>query len=335
MQTKKLGCVYAGADVGARSVVVVFEREHDRLREQFEITNDPAGHRALIKRLRKHGATIRFCIESTGVYGLELACAVHGAGIEIMVANPRAVSDFAKALLQRSKTDSVDAQMILQFLLRMPFVAWTPPEATRFELRAIMRRVGALKENQTQEKNRLHVASRTSQMTSAIRKDLAASLRQLKQRIRSLETAALDVVKNDPELLRAFMHLISTKGIAKVAALQILSEICLLAPSMTARQWVAHAGLDPREYSSGTSVQRRPRISRVGNAHLRAALYLPALGALTRDPNVRAFYLSLVDRGKPKMQAVVAVMRKLLHSIYGMLRTDTDFDGARFYPAAA
>lgn len=172
-------------------------------------------------------------------------------------------------------------------------------------------------------------------MTSAIRKDLAASLRQLQQRIRSLEAAALDVVKSNPELLRAFTHLISTKGIATVAALHILSEICLLPPEMTARQWVAHAGLDPREHSSGTSIQRRPCISRVGNAHLRAALFLPALGALTRDPNVRAFYLSLVGRGKPKMHAVVAVMRKLLHSIYGMLRTDTDFDGTRFYPIAA
>lgn len=152
MQTKKCGYVYAGADVGARSVVVALEREHDRLREQFEITNDGTGHRALIKTLRKHGTTIRFCIESTGIYGLELACALHTAGIEVMVANPRAVSDFAKALLQRTKTDNVDAQMILQFLLRMPFVPWKPPEATRFELRAIMRRVASLKEAQTQRK---------------------------------------------------------------------------------------------------------------------------------------------------------------------------------------
>jgi len=100
---------------------------------------------------------------------------------------------------------------------------------------------------------------------------------------------------------------------------------------MTARQWVAHAGLDPRHHESGTSVHKPTRISRAGNRYLRSALFMPALVATQHDPNIRAFYQKLVDHGKTKMQAIVAVMRKLLHALHGMLRTDSDFVGEKFF----
>ena len=102
-------------------------------------------------------------------------------------------------------------------------------------------------------------------------------------------------------------------------------QVSRLAPDMTARQWVAHAGLDPRHHDSGTSIHKPARISRAGNRYLRAALFMPALVATQHDPNIRAFYQKLVDRGKTKMQAIVAVMRKLLHALHGMLHTDSDF----------
>jgi transposase len=97
---------------------------------------------------------------------------------------------------------------------------------------------------------------------------------------------------------------------------------------------VAHAGLDPRPYESGTSVHRPRRISKVGNRHLRAALYTPALVAIQHQPNVKAFYDKLIAAGKKPMQAVVAVMRKLLHAIWGMLKHDQDFDGNKFFKIA-
>ena len=100
---------------------------------------------------------------------------------------------------------------------------------------------------------------------------------------------------------------------------------------LTARQWVAHAGLDPRHHDSATSIHKPARISRAGNRYLRAALFMPALVATQHDPNIRAFYHKLVDRGKTKMQAIVAVMRKLLHALHGMLHTDSDFVGEKFY----
>jgi transposase len=96
----------------------------------------------------------------------------------------------------------------------------------------------------------------------------------------------------------------------------------VLPDAMTVRQWVAHAGLDPRAHQSGTSVDKPARISKVGNAHSRRALFMPALVAVQHDRHGRAFFDKLVARGKTPLQAYVAVMRKLLHAIYGMFTRD-------------
>ena len=248
-----------------------------------------------------------------------------------MVANPRAIADFAKALLQRSKTDQLDAEVMLEFARRMPFVAWRPPSSPQLDLRALMRRITGLKLVSQQEKNRLHSVSQSAEITPLVRKDIQSHLVQLERHIEKLEHQAETIVQADRELVRQFCHLVSVRGIARVSALHLLAELVVLAPDMTARQWVAHAGLDPRHHESGTSVHKPTRISRAGNRYLRSALFMPALVATQHDPNIRAFYQKLVDHGKTKMQAIVAVMRKLLHALHGMLRTDSDFVGEKFF----
>jgi len=123
--------------------------------------------------------------------------------------------------------------------------------------------------------------------------------------------------------------------VGSVSAIQVLAELAMLSEDRDVRQWVAFAGLDPREYSSGTSVRKHTRISKVGNRHLRHALYMPALVASRHEPHLRGFYQRLLTRGK-KRQALVAVARKLLHAIYGMFRSGQPYDGPRVFvlPAA-
>ena len=297
-----------------------------------EFLNTAVGHEGLIQWLSKSATAVQVCIEATGLYSLDLALALHRAeGIEVMVANPRAIADFAKALLQRSKTDQLDAEVMLEFARRMPFVAWQPPSSPQLDLRALMRRITGLKLVSQQEKNRLHSVSQSAEITPLVRKDIQSHLVQLERHIEKLEHQAETIVQADRELARQFCHLVSVRGIARVSALHLLAELVVLAPDMTARQWVAHAGLDPRHHESGTSVHKPTRISRAGNRYLRSALFMPALVATQHDPNIRAFYQKLVDRGKTKMQAIVAVMRKLLHALHGMLRTDSDFVGEKSF----
>jgi transposase len=118
----------------------------------------------------------------------------------------------------------------------------------------------------------------------------------------------------------------------EASGLSILGELTALPATLDERQWVAHSGLDPKQHRSGSSVEQKTRISKAGNRYLRAALYMPALVAVQHDPWLRGFYLRLVARGKAKLQALVAVMRKLLHAAWGMLHHDQPYDGARLCP---
>lgn len=324
-----------GIDVSARSLDVALERGKAS-RQDLVFENTAEGHRKLAKKLTRGGMRARVCLEATGVYHLDLSLALHATnGIEIMVVNPRAAKDFARAQLQRSKTDRVDARSLLEFNRRMEFVPWQPPSRMILDLRALSRRIQALLVNRSQEKNRLHADSVVSDTTPAIQESIERHIQSINDEIAALTQAALDIVRADADLKPKFDHLVSVKGIADASAITILAELAVLPNDMTVRQWVAHAGIDPRCVESGTSVRGQVRISKVGNRHLRAALFLPAMVASQHEPQVKAFYQKLIANGKKPMQALVAVMRKLLHAIHGMFQHDENFIGEKFYAGNA
>src|SRR5207245_10557363 len=129
----------------------------------------------------------------------------------------------------------------------------------------------------------------------------------------------------DPALARWLARADSGPGFAAKAAVLVIGELSVL-PPMTARQWVAQAGLDVREETSGSSLARRPRLSKRGNKRLREALFYPALTAARCCPAAGApcslpgagFVERLVARGKTRLQAIVALMRKLLHGLHAL-----------------
>jgi transposase len=324
----------AGIDVSKDVLDVAVRREGERL-ETARFDNDAAGHRTLVRWLTKSGRTARVVLESTGTYSLDIALALHRArGIAVMVANPRAVKQFAGALMQRSKTDLTAAAALREYAGRMPFVVWQPPAAEVLDLRGIARRIAALVVERTRERNRLHAVQATAAQLAVVVNDIEVNIRHLERRIELLTAEAVALISTHAGLHRAFERLTSVPGIATHSAVQLLPELLVLPDDMTVRQWVAHAGLDPRAYQSGTSVDKPARISKVGNAHIRRALFMPALVAVRHEPHVKAFFDKLVARGKKPIQAYVAVMRKLLHAIFGMFATQTDFVGERFHAAA-
>lgn len=278
-----------GIDVSAKTLVVSLEDPKGSL-QHLEFANTRGGHHQLIQRLSKYGRRARVCLEWTGVYGLELALELHRAPrIEVSVVNPRAVRDFARALLRRSKTDLLDADILIEFVRRMPFKSWQPPEQAVLDLRSIARRIDRLTHAITQESNRAHATSYCPELTPVVSNDIEVHRRFLKRRVQRLREQAIDVICEHPELRKSLKHMTSVRGIAKASAIHILAELAVLPQGMTPRQWVAHAGLDPRIVESGSSVSKRSRISKIGNTHLRAALFMPALVAVRREPPVQAF----------------------------------------------
>ena len=321
---------FAGIDVSARTLNVALFRPGQALK-QATFDNDRQAHKRLLRWLTKGGWKVSVCLEATGLYSLGVALALHHhRHTQVMVVNPKAMSHYAQARMQRAKTDPMDALMILDYAQRMPFVAWQPPSERVLQLQAVMRRIGQLKQAIIRERNRAHAQDYHIESTRLIARDIQVHIGHLKRRIQYLQAQALELVTQDEELQRAYQHLCSVAGIAQTSALRILAELALLPEEMKPPQWVAHAGLDPKPRQSGTAHPAR-RISKTGNKYLRHALYMPAWVAVQRDRHVNAFYDKLIGRGKKPLQAIVAVMRKLLHAIWGMLRYDQDFEGEKFY----
>ena len=324
--------MYCGVDVSAATLAVAVQHE-DQPFQQREFANSPSGHQALIAWLGKRKLPVRVSLEATGIYSLDLALALDAAtGIEVAVLNPKAVHRFAQTL-RRSKTDAADAQALAEYSRRMPFLPWRAPSRKGLQLRSISRHIDALTVEHTRERNRLHAAQASAATARCILQDLKRSLAGLKRRIVRLRREALALIQAEDALRQRFALLTTIPGIAQISALQLLGELDPLSEDMSVRQWVAHSGLDPAHQVSGTSVHRPSRISRAGNRHLRRALYMPALVAVRHDPHLKAFYQTLLARRKAKLQALIAVARKLLHAIYGSFRNQTPYDGRKLFPA--
>lgn len=319
-----------GIDVSARTFIAEVNRE-GRI-EQGEFANQPSGYRKLIGWATRRGQSARVCLESTGVYSLPLALALHRAArVQVMVANPKAVRHFAEACQVRAKTDGVDAGVVRAYLSAMPFVAWQPPSDEILELQGLSRRIGQLKKERTREKNRLHAADREGLPHTLVAHDIGIHIRHLERRIEQLSTHARRLIERFAALNAQFELIDTIPGFAETATVQVLGELATLPDDLSAPQWVAHCGLDPRPHESGTSIHRPRRISKRGNARVRAGLYMPALVAIQHDRNVKAFYEKQLAGGQAPLQAITAVMRKLLHAIWGMLHHQQPWDGNKFY----
>jgi transposase len=163
----------AGVEVSAEVLLVAFDDGQLRF---SEFVNTAAGHQLLLRWLRKNTTQVRVCMESTGLYGLDAALALHRQpGIEIMVANPRSVRHFGCAMMQRSKTDPIDAKLLSEYARRMPFQPWQPPSREGRQLCALSRAIHQLTEMNTMQKNRLHAASVTETTPKIVIRELQRS----------------------------------------------------------------------------------------------------------------------------------------------------------------
>jgi transposase len=323
-----------GIDVSAQELVVALRiAGHDLPQQVF--LNTAAGHRRLLAWLQSHTATLRITLEATGVYSLDLALFLSAAaGVELAVVNPKLIRRFAESLDERSKDDPLDARVLREYAQRMPFRRWLSPSPTLLAVRDITRHMLAIRETCTATRNRLHAARSTRTTPACVRQELQRSLRHSEAALLRLQRHARARLLQDPALHAQFDLLLSVPGIGELSALQLLAEVGMLG-DRNVRQWVKHAGLDVRHCSSGSSVRRLPQLSKCGNRYLRRALFMPALVASRFDPALRACYQQLLARGKRKRQALAALMRKLLHAIYGMFRHHRPYCGDLLCPAFA
>lgn len=318
-----------GIDVSKETLDVSIFTGGKPLGRQF--ANNGAGLTQLIGWLahRKLGH-VHACLEATGRYSLDVALALQAAGHMVSIVNPAQIRDFARTRLGRNKTDKVDAGHIREYgaMFRPP--AWTPPSpALRRLCELQMMRSGYVA-------GRIEWRNRAGSLggDAAARTLAETTIAHFTAQIAATDQAIAAVIDGDDELRGKRDLLLSIDGVGETLAALVLAELPGSGVLTRSGQAVAYAGLNPRHFQSGTSLNRPTRISKIGNATLRAGLFMPAMVAIRHNPAVAALAARLRAQGrlKPK-QIVIAAMRKLLVICFGVLKTGQPFDAARAKPA--
>jgi len=298
----------------------------DRRLAQATFANDATGYAALERWLVKQGAgPVQACMEATGRYGERLAEVLFEQGHTVSVVNPARIKKYAESQLQRHKTDARDALVILDFCRTQPLPLWRPLAEAQRQLQEMVRYHDSLQELRQREANRLTSGIRSPVVIGPIQQHLA----YLDRQIAALAAQIQQQLDQNDSLDHKRALLSTIPGIGRLTAARLLAELPDIATFTSAKQLAAYAGLTPSQHVSGSSIHRRPRLSKMGRSSLRKYLFMPALAALRYNPVIKALRQRLLARGKPRMLIVGAAMRKLLHIVYGVLKSGRPFDPTR------
>ena len=282
--------------------------------EHWQVSNDQTGCAQLIERLKPLGAMVLVVMEATNVFWRMAAAALAGAGLPCAVVNPRQVRDFAKSMGILAKTDAIDAQVLALFAQRVKPPVRALPSAQCQVAAEMLGRRAQLMGMRVAEKNRLTTAS-----AKKVRKDIEATIAFLEKRLGALDHEIDTWLQSTPidqsraDLLQSFT------GIGQNTARSLLITLPELG-HLSSKQIGALAGLAPFARDSGN--KRGQRHIAGGRSVVRAALYMPALTAITHNPVIRALYQRLVQAGKHHYVAITACMRKMLVILNAMLRSN-------------
>lgn len=320
--------LFVGIDIGAKEMSVATLTRPGQYGPATTIKQTPGGWAKLSQWLGTLGhdpAQTRVVMEATSTYWMQPALALHEAGFAVSVVNPTQAHYFAKALLQRAKTDTIDARMLAQLAATLQTELWTPPPPVYEELRQRLALRDDLIEARQRVRNRLHALRRRPTVVAIVEQRMEEQITLFSQQIDDLETEIEQLLQQDPAWSTAATFLCSIKGIASITTGWLLVATLNFTTADHPEQLASFAGLVPRPYQSG-DMNRRASIGHAGHARLRKALYMAALSAVQFNPIIRAFYQRLLAAGKEKKVALCAAARKLLHMAWAVATKQRLFD---------
>jgi transposase len=312
-----------GIDIAKAKLDVALRLPNGKFRSKGKIANTPEGFTTLLNWLEMHDVSFKelhVCMEATGTYWEAVAEFLNDVACKVSVVNPAQIKSFGAASLVRTKTDKVDARLIAEFCVAQHPIPWEAPSLAIRELRALIARREALETMRIQEHNRLPVSR------EAVVDGIQAHMDYLKQAVKEVDATIRQKIDSDPELKKQKELLDSIPGLGDKTIPVLLSHYGGPMRFSSSRQAAAFAGLDPRQHESGSSVRGKPRLSKVGHSALRKAMYMPAMVTITKTTWGRAFRDRLAAAGKVPMVIIGAMMRKLVHVAFGVLKSGKLFD---------
>lgn len=314
---------YLGMDVAkAKLDCCLLLDEIGGKRKTKVIHNTPAGYLELLAWIAKQHIVpteLHAVMEATGVYHEPVALALTLASVRVSIINPAQVKAFGQGLAVRTKTDGVDSVVLARYGALLKPAAWIPPPVESRTLQALLARREAVAQDLQRERNRREKAGATD-TPLPIQQSLAVSIAFLVNQLSQLQQEIDRHIDRHPNLKEDFDLLQSIPAIGPQVGGNLLSVIHSH-DFARAEQLAAYLGVVPVERQSGSSVLGRARLSKAGPARIRAVLYMAAIVATRYNPHVKVLYERLLARGKSKMSALGAAMRKLVHLCFGVLKT--------------
>lgn len=281
------------------------------------VSNEPGGIKALVGHLRRSAVT-RVVLEAIGPYAVRLMRALADAGFAVGVIDPRRIKAFRTAEGHRAKNDRLDAQLIARFALAMPDATRPVPSDELLQIRALSTRRRQLVEMIAMEKTRLKQAFDDTMAQS--HREMIALLSHERLRVESRLEAQLRAAHAQEGLVGdRFALLQSAPGVGPAVATTLLADLPELG-TIDRRAIASLAGLAPHISQSGIE-QGRASIGG-GRPCVRAALYMAALSASRLEHGYKHEYLAMRQAGKPAKVALIAIARKLLVTLNGMIKSN-------------
>ena len=321
---------FIGADISKLTIdIAYFDEAKKRWSKPCKLKNIQSGWNELIRTVEKQTQarcdSICVVMEATGVYHLKVAAYLSKAGLNVIVANPGRSAQYAKSQNQDNKTDPLDAKSLQRYGANLEkFHLFTPDSPEISELKTLLSRMRQLNKDLQRERNRLEKCG-FLEASALLSTSLKRSIRIIIKEQKWVQAHIDKLIASNAKLERNQQLMCSIKGIGKITSQWLLP---LLSDQRfnSAREVGAFLGLAPCHKTSGTTLKTRGKLTGRGNADLRARLYMPAISAATTDPEMRAFYQGLIAKGKPKQLALIAVMRKLAHLCYGVVKNQIPYE---------
>jgi transposase len=270
--------------------------------------------------LLKQARVTHVCLEATGNYERPLVEVLREHEISLSIVNPRQVRDFARAEGQLAKTDQLDARVIARFATLLEPALSEKKSENQEKLGSLRARRRQVVDTLVQEKNRLD-----TQPDADARRSIKEAVEFYQEQLESLDEQIRQLVQSDAGFQRRVELMVAVPAIADVTATALLAEIPELG-KLNRRQAARLSGLAPINRDSG--IYRGRRMIGGGRAGVRKALYMATLVATRHNPVIKKFYEQLLSRGKAKMTAITACMRKLLLILNALLKENKPWNPA-------
>lgn len=288
--------------------------------QHLEVENAKAGFRKLVKIC---GPESLYVMEATGSYYMRLAYFLSEQGAKVAVVNPLVIKRFIQMHLGKGKSDRKDAQWIMRYGQQNELRLWQPDDAQLVECRQLEQTIEQLIKQKTMTLNSLEALERQPVRNRMTLKTLKLTLLVLQKQIHLLEQELGDHLRD--QFKEQLELLSSIPGIGKKTAGMLLLFYGGFRQVESYRQLIAKAGLCPREYSSGSSVRGKVRITKMGGSQIRSKLYMCSLTAMRANTACRELYQRLVAKGKNRKLALIAVCNKLLKQAFAIVNSGVPY----------